>query len=88
MISFAGGAAIKRLLAQGQRVATLSFTVGPFAVPPNRRSSFSSAGPSVDAAIKPDLVAAGSDIYTATQRLDRNGDMYSADGFVLVSGTS
>ena len=88
MISFAGGAAIKLLLAQGQRVATLSFTVGPFAVPSNRRSSFSSAGPSVDAAIKPDLVAAGSDIYTATQRLDRNGDMYSADGFVLVSGTS
>jgi hypothetical protein len=88
MIGHAAGASIKELLAGGPRVGTLSFTIGAVSVNANRRSSFSAAGPNVDNSIKPDLVAAGSDIYTATQRFDRNGDMYSADGFVLVNGTS
>src|SRR5262249_2889398 len=83
MISFADGAAIKNQLAQGQTLATVSFTIGPFAVPANRRSSFSSAGPNVDVSIKPDLVAVGSNVYTATQTFDRNGEMYSSNGFVL-----
>jgi subtilisin family serine protease len=88
MVGNADGVAIKALLTDGPRVATLSFTIGPVTVAANRRSSFSAAGPNVDTAIKPDLVAVGSNVYTATQRLDRNGDMYSADGFVLVDGTS
>ncbi len=91
MIGYADGVAIKGLLAQaggGSRVATLGFALGAVAVPANRRGSFSAAGPNVDVSIKPDLVAAGVDIYTATQRFDRTGDMYSADGFTLVNGTS
>jgi subtilisin family serine protease len=88
MVSFQAGSAIRNLLAQGTQVATLSFTLGPVPVAANRRSSFSSAGPNVDISIKPDLVAAGSNIYMATQTLDRNGDMYSSDGFLMANGTS
>ena len=89
MISYADGVAVKsRLAAQGSGVATLNFTPGAVEITANRRSSFSAAGPNVDIAIKPDLVAVGSDVYTATQTLDSNGDMYSANGFVLVDGTS
>lgn len=88
MVGNGDGTAIKALLSDGPRVATLSFTIGPVTAPAYRRSSFSAAGPNVNTAIKPDLVAVGSNVYAATQRLDRNGDMYSADGFVLVNGTS
>ena len=89
MVRYGDGAAIKSKLAQDSGVvASLHFTRGAVAVTANRRSNFSAAGPNVDIAIKPDLVAVGSDVYTATQTVDSNGDMYSADGFVLVDGTS
>ena len=88
MISHSDGLAVKDFLASGGRVATLTFTPGPVPAPANRRSGFSAAGPNVDNSIKPDLVATGADVYAATQTLDRLGDMYSADGFVLVDGTS
>ncbi len=88
MISHQDGVAIKDKLTQGAGVATMNFTAGAVAITANRRSSFSAAGPNVDIAIKPDLVAVGSDVYTATQTVDSNGDMYSANGFVLVDGTS
>ena len=89
MVRYGDGAAIKSKLAQDSGVvASLHFTRGAVAVTANRRSSFSAAGPNVDITIKPDLVAVGSDVYTATQTVDSNGDMYSADGFVLVDGTS
>jgi uncharacterized protein (TIGR03437 family) len=38
--------------------------------------------------IKPDLVAVGDGIYTATQKLDPNGDGYDATGYAGFSGTS
>ncbi len=39
-------------------------------------------------AIKPELVAVGAGIYTATQKLDPNADTYHASGYTSVSGTS
>lgn len=55
----------------------------------NQVSYFSSRGPSIGRlAIKPDLVAVGSGLYVATQSYDPNGDMYSADGYTAVQGTS
>jgi minor extracellular serine protease Vpr len=51
-------------------------------------TGFSAIGPNVDLGIKPDLTAVGSDMYVATQTADPNGDMYSADGYALVDGTS
>ena len=89
MIAFSDGAAIKKRLAeQSGAVATLNFTRSAVTIPAGRRTDFSAAGPNVDAAIKPDLVAVGSSVYTATQTLDSGGDMYSSTGFVLVDGTS
>jgi uncharacterized protein (TIGR03437 family) len=61
----------------------------------NTVAAFSSRGPSVgnfgearDFALKPELVAPGTNIYTATQKLDPNSDSYNATGYTTVSGTS
>ena len=57
----------------------------------------SSRGPSIGSftespyqtfVIKPELVATGSGIYTATQTLDPNGEVYNASGYTGVTGTS
>ena len=85
MVSYQTGVDLKNQLASGTLVVTLSFTLGPVAVNPNRLSSFTSAGPSTDYSIKPDLVAVGSSIYTAKPFLN-NG--FADDGFVVESGTS
>jgi uncharacterized protein (TIGR03437 family) len=50
---------------------------------------FSSYGPAIGTgAIKPDIVAPGTDIYTATQTFDRNSDMYDPSGYTAIQGTS
>jgi minor extracellular serine protease Vpr len=51
-------------------------------------SFFSSEGPSIDGAIKPELVATGTDLYTATQAIDPAGPLYSSTGYTAVEGTS
>lgn len=52
-------------------------------------TSFSSRGPNIGfPLIKPEVVAAGENIYTATQTYDRNGDMYDPSGYIAVDGTS
>lgn len=67
---------------------SLLFTIGPVPQVFNRVAAFSAIGPNVDVSIKPELVAVGGSFYVATQSFDPNGDMYSADGYALVSGTS
>jgi minor extracellular serine protease Vpr len=61
----------------------------------NTVAPFSSRGPSIgnfaatrDFALKPELVAPGVDVYTATQKFDPNADTYNATGYTRVSGTS
>ncbi len=57
---------------------------------------YSSRGPSIGTfstvspvlVLKPELVATGDNIYTATQKFDPNGDGYNASGYTAVSGTS
>jgi minor extracellular serine protease Vpr len=52
-------------------------------------ASFSSRGPNIgDSGVKPDLVAPGASLYTAGQNLDPNGELYSANRYVGVDGTS
>jgi minor extracellular serine protease Vpr len=49
----------------------------------------SSRGPAIgDFHIKPELVAPGTSIYTATQRYDPNGDLYDPSGYAIADGTS
>ena len=40
------------------------------------------------AAIKPEIVAVGADVYTATQKTDPTGALYDPSGYIGVSGTS
>ena len=61
----------------------------------NTIAAFSSRGPSLgnfaaarDFGLKPEIVAPGSDIYTAAQKYDPNGNAYSATGYTTVTGTS
>lgn len=50
---------------------------------------FTSYGPSIGgAAIKPELVAPGTSMMTATQRRDPNSDMFDASGYTSTQGTS
>jgi uncharacterized protein (TIGR03437 family) len=49
---------------------------------------FSSHGPSIDGIIKPELVATGTDLVTATQALDPSGALYNASGYTAAEGTS
>ncbi len=89
MIGYNDGMAIKQALAGGASLAgTLQFTLGKVAIAANRLTDFTAVGPSVDLGVKPDLMAVGGDVYTATQSFDPNGEMYDPSGFVLVDGTS
>ena len=89
MVSYADGVKIKAALAADPNLtATLSFPLGPIAVDPFRVALFSSRGPNVDSGIKPDLLAVGATVYTATQSYDLNGDMYAASGYGIYDGTS
>ena len=61
----------------------------------NSVASYSGRGPSVgnyaatrDFALKPETVAPGTNIYTATQKFDPNSDTYNATGYTTVNGTS
>jgi minor extracellular serine protease Vpr len=50
---------------------------------------FSSRGPDIrDSSIKPDVAAPGASIFTATQMLDPNGDLYNPARYTGVDGTS
>jgi subtilisin family serine protease len=55
---------------------------------PDELTSFSSRGPSPDFAIKPDLVAVGENVYSATQTNFPGQGQYDASGFTTGSGTS
>jgi len=51
-------------------------------------SDFSSRGPGVGTAVKPDLVAVGEEILTGAQNSFPSGESYSASGFIDTNGTS
>jgi uncharacterized protein (TIGR03437 family) len=52
-------------------------------------AGFSSQGPAIGSfGIKPDLMAVGTDLYFAVQRLDAGGELYHPSGFTVGEGTS
>jgi uncharacterized protein (TIGR03437 family) len=51
-------------------------------------AAFSTRGPSIDMAVKPDVVAPGVAIHSAVQNYDPNGSAYDPTGFTTLEGTS
>ncbi|MBK9167104.1 MAG: S8 family serine peptidase [Bryobacterales bacterium] len=77
-----------RLADEGEFDVTLRFTQGPVPALPYPVPSFSAIGPNVDGGVKPDVLAAGTNLYTATQRGTPSGSVFSASGYRSVQGTS
>lgn len=96
MIGNADGTALKSFIASNSNAtATLDPALVSSELQPNTVWAASSRGPSPGSfantqtfAIKPELVATGVNIYTATQKLDPNADAYDATGYTSVTGTS
>jgi minor extracellular serine protease Vpr len=89
MVTNRDGLRIKRQIEESPDIqATLHFDVVSVEIDAKEVVAFSSRGPGSDASPKPDLVAAGVEISTAAQRTDPDGDVYSADGYTIVNGTS
>ena len=91
MISNASGLALKAFMAANP-LTTISISpssqILPAAASPGIVSDSSSRGPAGDAGLKPDLVAVGEDVYSATQNIFTGGDMYDATHFTVSQGTS
>ena len=68
---------------------TIQFTATAIPANPDAMAVFSSRGPNVDLAIKPDLVATGDYLYTATQSVNSASFLYDASGYLAnAAGTS
>ncbi|HTS28389.1 MAG TPA: S8 family serine peptidase [Bryobacteraceae bacterium] len=77
-----------RLAANPGLTAALQFAQ-PTAFPQSPSlTAFSSRGPSIGAALKPDLVAVGQDLITAGQSSFPAGELFDPSGFVDAAGTS
>jgi uncharacterized protein (TIGR03437 family) len=88
-IAYVDGVALKSYMAShsnGQ--ATLDPALHLENALPNLVAAFSSRGPSIDYSIKPELVAVGQGIYTATEAIDPTGDLYDPTGYTVVEGSS
>jgi minor extracellular serine protease Vpr len=96
MIGNSDGVALRSFLASNSGVTvTLDPALTASEATPDTVWPASSRGPSPGTfaftpttVIKPELVAVGANIYTATQKLDPNGDAYHASGYSSVTGTS
>jgi len=85
----AQGADLKAQLAANPGISvSLDFTgATAFAARPDL-TSFTSRGPSIGSAMKPDLVAVGEEIVTGAQNSFSSGESYSPTGFIDTAGTS
>ncbi len=96
MIGNAAGSSLKTYLASNSSAqATLDPALTASDATPDVIWAASSRGPSPGTfgatpttVIKPELVAPGVGIYSATQKLDPNADSYSASGYMAFTGTS
>jgi uncharacterized protein (TIGR03437 family) len=69
--------------------AAMSPALSPFDVTTGGQlASFSSLGPSITGAVKPDILAVGTNLYLAGQTYDPNGDLFSPTGYLVSQGTS
>jgi minor extracellular serine protease Vpr len=89
MIYYADGVTLQSYLAANSNAqATLTPALHMETAVSNLVTDFTSRGPSIDYSIKPELVAVGQGIYTATEALDPAGDLYDPTGYTTVEGSS
>ncbi len=89
MIYYADGVALQSYLASGPSApATLNPALHIETSLANLVADSTSRGPSIDYSIKPELVAVGQGLYTATETLDPGGDLYDPTGYTTVQGSS
>ncbi|MDX2152116.1 MAG: S8 family serine peptidase [Bryobacteraceae bacterium] len=89
MVSYSDGVSLKSATSKdSQPSCNLRFEQTAVSIDSHRLATFSAWGPNVNAGTKPDLVAVGKDVYTATQDNDENGSMYDEEGYTLADGTS
>jgi minor extracellular serine protease Vpr len=96
MIGFTDGTALKSYVdANAGAKVSLDPALTASEATPSTVWAASSRGPSPGTfaskqtfVIKPELVAVGVNVYTATQKLDPNGDAYDPTGYTSVTGTS
>jgi uncharacterized protein (TIGR03437 family) len=90
-IGYTDGQTIRAFLAANPKTTVniapnlVSFGVSTY----NEMTSFSSRGPVLGSgALKPDVGAAGENLYLAGETYDPNGEFFSANGFLVSQGTS
>ncbi len=92
MISMNDGVILKQYVDAHPSEAQVSIgnsnTFQSVATPARVVSYYSSVGPSTDFGVKPDMVAVGENVYSATQKTLTSGFMYDASGFTVSQGTS
>jgi uncharacterized protein (TIGR03437 family) len=84
------GKKLKNFLASNPgRAVTLDPTLFSLDAEYDTTADFTSRGPAIGTgAIKPEVVAVGTDLYLATQKYDPNGALWDPSGFTVASGTS
>jgi minor extracellular serine protease Vpr len=91
-ITYSDGLALKAQLAGGQGSATLDYNPTMVPLSSDRVAFLSSRGPNADLEIKPDLVAVGEDLVTATETVNPCNEgpcLYDDSGVTYpVNGTS
>jgi uncharacterized protein (TIGR03437 family) len=89
MVGSTDGTTLQGLASQANRKLTLNPSIAESPATADFVAYFSSRGPATGtSAVKPELVAPGTDIYTATQSYDPNGGLYDPSGYTVVEGTS
>lgn len=83
-----GQALVTYLQANPAAQATLNPALSSFPETPDVLSYFSSRGYGQNFSIKPDLVAPGQNIYSATESEITNNELYNPSGFTSADGTS
>lgn len=84
-----GAALVQFANANPDGVVTLDPSITEVNEPAGEVAVFSSQGPTIGTyAIKPEVVAVGTDLLLATQTFDPNGDMYEPGGYTRAEGTS
>jgi minor extracellular serine protease Vpr len=88
-IDNASGLDIRNRIRATAASGRIQFTSAAVAINAQQVAAFSSRGPNVDLAIKPDVLAVGDNLYLATQNLNPFGALYDASGYLAnAPGTS